>query len=191
MCIRDSYVYFDEYREQGIREGLNPDNILVVGNPIVDILEHYYYSKRAKFEAMATPEFFHARGLERSEYYLMTCHRRENVHSREALSAILALVGQAGRPVYFPASYRTQRVLRAEGLEVPPNVRMVDPIGYDEILCLLVNARGTITDSGTLVEEACVLQVPSVQMRHSTERPQVYDARASVKFDPSSPANYP
>ena len=185
------YVYFDEYREQGIREGLNPDNILVVGNPIVDILEHYYYSKRAKFEAMATPEFFHARGLERSEYYLMTCHRRENVHSREALSAILALVGQAGRPVYFPASYRTQRVLRAEGLEVPPNVRMVDPIGYDEILCLLVNARGTITDSGTLVEEACVLQVPSVQMRHSTERPQVYDARASVKFDPSSPANYP
>jgi len=42
------------------------------------------------------------------------------------------------------------------------------------------------TDSGTVVEETAVLQVPSVQMRRSTERPQVYDARASVKFDPSA-----
>ena len=185
------YCYFDEYKEQGVREGLNPDNILVVGNPIVDVLEQFYFAQREKFDAMATPAFFAGRGLAKGEYYLMTCHRRENVHSRTALSAILDLVGQAGRPVYFPASYRTQRVLREEGLTVPANVTMVDPVGYEEILCLLVNARGTITDSGTLVEEACVLQVPSVQMRHSTERPQVYDARASVKFDPSDAAAYP
>lgn len=185
------YVYFDEYREQGIREGLNPANILVVGNPIVDVLEHHYFSQRDRFDRMASAEFFESRGLARREYYLMTCHRRENVHSRDALSAILRLVGAAARPVYFPASYRTQRIIREEALTVPPNVIMVDPVGYDEILCLLVNARGTITDSGTLVEEACVLQVPSVQMRHSTERPQVYDARSSVKFDPSAPDDYP
>lgn len=185
------YVYFDEYREQGIREGLNPENILVVGNPIVDILQHYYFAHLDKFKAMATPAFFSSRGLRQGDYYLMTCHRRENVHSRDALSAILDLAGSAGRPVYFPASYRTQRVLKEEQLTLPPNIRMVDPVGYEEILCLLVNARGTISDSGTLVEEACVLQVPSVQMRHSTERPQVYDARASVKFDPSNPSRYP
>ena len=40
------YTYFDEYKEQGVREGLNPKNIIVVGNPIVDILNHYYYSKK-------------------------------------------------------------------------------------------------------------------------------------------------
>ena len=68
---------------------------------------------------------------------------------------------------------------------------MVDPIGYDEMLCLMVNSRGVITDSGTVVEETCVLQVPSLQMRKSTERPQVYDVGSSVKFDPAEPANYP
>jgi UDP-N-acetylglucosamine 2-epimerase len=47
------YTYFDEYKEQGVREGLNPANIVVVGNPIVDILNHYYYSRQAKFDAMA------------------------------------------------------------------------------------------------------------------------------------------
>jgi UDP-N-acetylglucosamine 2-epimerase len=42
-----------------------------------------------------------------------------------------------------------------------------------------------------VVEETCVLQIPSLQMRKSTERPQVYDVGSSVKFDPAEPAKYP
>jgi UDP-N-acetylglucosamine 2-epimerase (non-hydrolysing) len=68
---------------------------------------------------------------------------------------------------------------------------MVDPIGYTEMLVLMTNARGVVTDSGTVVEETAVLQVPSLQMRKATERPQVYDCQSSVKFDPSRPADYP
>ena len=185
------YTYFDEYKEQGVREGLNPSNIVVVGNPIVDILDHYYFQRRAKFEAMASPAFFRDRGISRSEYYLMTCHRRENVHVPGSLQAILDLVAASPWPVYFPASYRTQKVIRETGLSLPPELRMVDPIGYDEMLCLMVNARGVVTDSGTVVEETCVLQVPSLQMRKSTERPQVYDVRSSVKFDPAEAGRYP
>lgn len=185
------YTYFDEYKEQGVREGLNPANIVVVGNPIVDILNHYYYSRKAKFDAMATPEFFASRGLEKGKYYLMTCHRRENVHIPSSLRAIVNLIGHAPHPVYFPASYRTQKVMKETGLEVPKTTKVVDPIGYDEMLCLMVNSRGIITDSGTVVEETCVLQVPSLQMRKSTERPQVYDVGSSVKFDPAEAEKYP
>ena len=185
------YAYVDEYKTQGIREGLNPANIVVVGNPIVDVLEHYYFSRLSRYEAMMTDAFFADRGVRRGEYYLMTCHRRENVEHRGALEAILKLVGEAPRPVYFPASYRTQQRLRDFGLALPPNVNVVDPIGYEEMLCLMVGSRGVLTDSGTVVEEACVLQVPSVQMRRATERPQVYDARSSVKFDPAEPESYP
>ena len=68
---------------------------------------------------------------------------------------------------------------------------MVDPIGYQEMLVLMANSRGVITDSGTVVEETCVLQVPSLQIRKATERPQVYDAKSSVKFDPTQPDSYP
>ncbi len=185
------YAYVDEYKTQGIREGLNPANIVVVGNPIVDVLEHYYFSRLSRYEAMMTDAFFADRGVRRGEYYLMTCHRRENVEQRGTLEAILRLVGEAPHPVYFPASYRTQQRLRDFGLALPPNVNVVDPIGYEEILCLMVGSRGVLTDSGTVVEEACVLQVPSVQMRRATERPQVYDARSSVKFDPAEPESYP
>ena len=185
------YTYFDEYKEQGVREGMNPGNIVVVTNPIVDILERYYFSRKEKYQAMATDDFFRSRGLERGNYYLMTCHRRENVHIPSSFAAILNLAAAAKRTVYFPASYRTQKVIRQTGLTVPPNVIMVDPIGYEEILCLMVNSRGVITDSGTVVEETCVLQIPSIQMRKSTERPQVYDVGSSVKFDPAEPDQYP
>jgi UDP-N-acetylglucosamine 2-epimerase (non-hydrolysing) len=170
---------------------LNPGRIVVVGNPIVDVLERAYFSQRDRYEAMATPAFFRARGLTRGDYYLLTCHRRENVHSRAALETVLALVAAAGRPVYFPASYRTQRQMKAHALSAPANAIVVDPIGYQEMLCLLVNSAGVFTDSGTVVEEACILQVPSVQMRRATERPQVYEVGASVKFDPSEAARYP
>ena len=185
------YTYFDEYKEQGVREGLNPNNIVVVTNPIVDILNHYYFSQKAKYDAMASPEFFAQRGIEKAKFYLMTCHRRENVHITSSLQAILNLTGQAPHPVYFPASYRTQKEIRKTGLAVPKNVLMVDPIGYEEMLCLMANSRGVITDSGTVVEETCVLQVPSLQMRKSTERPQVYDVGSSVKFDPAEAEKYP
>lgn len=185
------YTYFDEYLDQAVREGLNPGNIVVVQNPIVDILNHYYFSQVNKFGKLASPQFFADRNIEKGEFYLMTCHRRENVHIPSSLKAIFDLVSKAPYPVYFPASYRTQKVIKEMNLPLPQNVRMVDPIGYDEILALMVNSRGVITDSGTIVEETCVLQVPSLQMRKSTERPQVYDVGSSVKFDPAQPEKYP
>ena len=184
------YTYFDEYKEQGIREGLNPDSMIVVGNPIVDVLEHYYFAKKDRYDGLADEEFFASRGIEQHNYYVMTCHRRENVEDLASLRNILRLVGEASRTVYFAASYRTQRILSANRLRVPENVVMVDPVGYQEFLLLLTNSRGTLTDSGTVVEEACVLQVPAVQIRKSTERPQVYDVGACVKFDPTEPESY-
>lgn len=184
------YTYFPEYKKQGISEGLNPDNIVLTTNLIVDVLNRYYFEVKDKFDKMATPQFFRKREIEKNEYYLMTCHRRENVHIKESFKNILDLIDFTDRKIYFTASYRTQKVLKEYGFKLPSNVIMVDPIGYTEMLVLMVNSRGVITDSGTVVEETCVLQIPSIQMRKSTERPQVYDAGSSVKFDPAVVKKY-
>ena len=185
------YTYFDEYKEQGVREGLNPRNIVVIQNLIVDVLQHYYLDRKDEYDAYASDEFFAQRGLERDGYYLMTCHRRESVESPEPLRAILDLIAASPWPVYFTASYRTQKRLADFGFSVPENVTLVDPIGYRELLALLGHSRGSLTDSGTVVEETAVIGVPSLQIRKATERPQVYDCGSSVKFDPARPADYP
>ncbi len=184
------YAYFDEYKTQGVAEGLNPANIVVVGNLIVDVLQAYYFAHQTRYAALAR-QVLSRHGLREHGYYLMTCHRRENLQTPGSLAAILQLVAAAPHPVLFPAGYRTQATLKELKLPIPRNVTMIDPIGYDEMLSLMAHSRGVITDSGTVVEETCVLQVPSVQMRRSTERPQVYDAGSSVKFDPASPDLYP
>src|ERR1043166_3538744 len=185
------YTYFPDYKQQGIAEGLNPDSIVLVQNLIVDVLNNYYFDRKKKYDEMASPKFFSDRGIERDQYYLVTCHRRENVHDPINLTNIVKLLGASDRKVFFTASYRTQKQIKEYGLTLSPNVVMVDPIGYDEMLALMANARGVITDSGTVVEETAVLQVPSLQMRRATERPQVYDCGSSVKFDPSAPERYP
>ena len=185
------YTYFPEYKKQGIDEGINPNSIVLIQNLIVDVLNAYYFEKKDFYDKTASKEFFTQRGIERDEFYLMTCHRRENVHIRESFENILSLLGHTKRKIYFTASYRTQKVLKEYGVSMPKNVVMVDPIGYQEMLVLMANSRGVITDSGTVVEETCVLQVPSLQIRKATERPQVYDAKSSVKFDPTQPDSYP
>lgn len=181
------YTYFPEYYDQGVAEGLNPRNIVVIQNLIVDVLDDCVFNNRERIDSVSDEEFFSSRKIQKGEYYLMTWHRRENTELDEPVRAIVDLLAESPRPVFFPASYRTQKRLEALGITLPEQVVMVDPIGYEEILALMVNARGVITDSGTIVEECAVLGIPSLQMRRSTERPQVYDCRSSVKFDPGSP----
>ena len=185
------YSYYPEYEKQGIAEGINPKGIVIVTNPIVDILNKYFYDKKDFFEKLASEDFFKSRKLEKDKYYVATWHRRENVHIEASVRSILNLLSHAPLTVYMPTSYRTQKVLKEMKLTLPDNVIIVDPVGYNEFLVLMTNSVGVITDSGTVVEETSVLGIPSLQMRKATERPQTYDSKSSVKFDPSRPKDYP
>jgi UDP-N-acetylglucosamine 2-epimerase (non-hydrolysing) len=81
--------------------------------------------------------------------------------------------------------YKTQQILNETNLTLNENIKVIEPIGYLEFMYLLQNSQYVATDSGTVVEEACILGIPSIQMRYSTERPEVYDVKASIKFDPT------
>lgn len=178
------YAYLPEYKDQGVLEGLDPERIVVTGNPIVDVLEHYFLSGQLRLPDTEREDLFSSLGIIDNSFWLMTCHRRENIDTKPALMNILSLAGSVKDKVVFAAGYRTQQRIKDFGIQLPANLLMIDPIGYVELLELAVKSTAVLTDSGTLVEEAAVLQVPAVQMRTSTERPQVYDTGGCVKFDP-------
>ena len=185
------YAYLNEYKSQGVAEGIPDGNIVVTGNPIVDVLEEFFIFGKFRMEAQAFKELLKEKyRIVDEEFLLMTCHRRENVEDKTALQNILNLAGSSRRKVLFPVGYRTQKMLLEFDILVPENVFRVDPIGYLELLELMAASKGVLTDSGTIVEEAAVLGVPSVQMRTSTERPQVYECGASVKFNPFGAQDY-
>jgi UDP-N-acetylglucosamine 2-epimerase (non-hydrolysing) len=176
------YTYFPEYKLQGILEGLAPSRIVVVQNLIVDVLNKYYFPKIEEYGKLAK-NYLTEKNIQ-GDYFIATSHRRENVENQEILQSIIDLFEYVKLPVIFPASYRTQKNIIRFKLRIPPNIIMVDPIGYKLMLALMSQSVAVITDSGTVVEETAVIGVPSVQMRKATERPQTYDIRSSVKFEP-------
>jgi UDP-N-acetylglucosamine 2-epimerase (non-hydrolysing) len=175
------YAYLPPYRDNGILEGIYPGRIVVTGNPIVDVLNEHFLAKKSE---SGRNEVLSRYSVAADEYFVMTSHRRENVDQAETLNNVLKLASKSPGPVLFFAGYRTQQRMTQFGIRVKENIRVFDPVGYRELLYLIDSSRAVLTDSGTVVEEACILGKPSVQMRYSTERPEVYDVGASVKFDP-------
>jgi UDP-N-acetylglucosamine 2-epimerase (non-hydrolysing) len=177
------YAYFEEYKQQGISEGLNPSSIIVTGNIIVDVLNKHYFNKIEKFQFEQNKKLFEKYNLKKKEFIFATAHRRENILDLRGLQNIQKLFANSRYAVLFAAGYRTQAMIKKFGLEFE-NTLIIDPIGYEELLILVTNSYAVFTDSGTLVEEACVLGIPCIQMRRSTERPQVYDSGGTIKFNP-------
>ena len=117
---------------------------------------------------------------------LVTCHRRENILNESSLGSIVDLLNSVEGKLIFPMGYKTQEQIKAKKLKLNNNILVLDPLGYLEFMYLLNNSKYVISDSGTVIEEACILGVPSIQIRRSTERPEVYEVKSSVKFDPSN-----
>jgi UDP-GlcNAc3NAcA epimerase len=107
-----------------------------------------------------------ARGL--PSYVLVTLHRAENVDDPQRLASLLALL-EIDRPVIFPVHPRTRAALGASGLELPPNVRAIDPVGYLAMVALESRAAAIATDSGGVQKEAYLAGVPCITLRTETE----------------------
>ena len=180
------YAYLDNYKIQGLNEGIGENRIMVTGNPIVDII----FENRNLFNQGADLIDKTAKEIIKEDYVLATCHRRENILDEGSFRSIINLVNTVQDKIIFPMGYKTQEQLNEFGLKINKNVYITNPIGYIEFMYLLDNSKYVISDSGTVVEEACILGVPSVQARKSTERPEVYEVRASVKCDPTSKVRY-
>jgi UDP-GlcNAc3NAcA epimerase len=116
--------------------------------------------------------------LDPSAYVVATIHREANV-APERLARIVDGLGRTGEPVVFPAHPRTRSRLG----DVPPNVRVVEPLGYLDMAALCSQARVIVTDSGGLQKEAYWYGVPCVTARPSTEWIDTVEVGANVLVD--------
>ena len=101
--------------------------------------------------------------LSNNKFVLVTCHRRENILNEDSFKKITSLLNSIDdRKVIFPMGYKTQEILKNSNISLNNNIKIIDPIGYLEFMYLLKKADFVATDSGTVVEEACILNVPSI-----------------------------
>jgi UDP-N-acetylglucosamine 2-epimerase (non-hydrolysing) len=95
------------------------------------------------------------------------------VDSTEKLAELLGAIDSVAKeiPVIFPVHPRTKQKLTQAGIKTHPNLRLIDPVGYLDFLCLLSKATIVLTDSGGIQEETTALGVPCLTLRENTERP--------------------
>jgi UDP-N-acetylglucosamine 2-epimerase (non-hydrolysing) len=177
------YSYLPRYKAIGIFEGLPEDSIVVTGNLAVDAVKYFMNLKSWIGFVDSAATWRKSIGID-NEYTLMTCHRRENINSQVSLRRIIELAGKQEHQVLFAAGYATQRKMAEFEISLPSIVVMTDPLEYSLFLPSLKSAKLVMTDSGTVVEEGSILGIPTIQIRRSTERPEVYWSGSSLKFDP-------
>ena len=104
---------------------------------------------------------------------VLTLHRPSNVDSTEKLAELLGAIDEIAQqvPIVFPVHPRTQQRLSQNGIKRHPRLRLIQPLGYLDFLCLLSKATLALTDSGGIQEETTALGVPCLTLRENTERP--------------------
>lgn len=102
-------------------------------------------------------------------YVLATVHRAENVDDEARLSAILRGLGEIDTTVVMPLHPRTRARIEEFHLQLSHNIRMIDPVGYLDMVMLEKHAVLIATDSGGVQKEAFFHGVPCVTLREETE----------------------
>jgi UDP-GlcNAc3NAcA epimerase len=162
----------DERSKAILQEEGVPGRIEVVGDVMADA------SMRFAPIARERSDILERLGVEPGGYVVATIHREANVAS-ERLARIVDGLSRIPEPVFFPAHPRTRSRLAA----IPPNVTVLDPLGYLDMAALSSQARVIVTDSGGLQKEAYWYGVPCVTARPSTEWIDTVEAGANVLVD--------
>lgn len=164
------------------QEGIAQETVHLVGDVMYDAALHF--AKRAE-EASDVLERLR---LERGGYVLATVHRAENTDDRARLAAIadgLARVG-VDIPVVFPVHPRTRAAAQRFGINLEARgVRVVEPVGYLDMVMLEKHARLVVTDSGGVQKEAFFCRVPCVTLRQETEWTELVELGANRLVPPT------
>jgi UDP-N-acetylglucosamine 2-epimerase (non-hydrolysing) len=156
-----------------LKNGIESKNIYFVGNTMIDTLKN-------NLNKLNKPSLWEANSLANKSYYLLTLHRPSNVDDIKNLKKIISIIKTFNNEKFiFPVHPRTmQKLNQIKSLE--KNLIISEPLSYFHFNYLLKNAKGIITDSGGITEEATFFKVPCFTMRENTERPETINVGSNV-----------
>ncbi len=170
--------YTPNSRENLMKEGIPKDRIYVSGNPIYEVLTSYG-------KQIENSKILEKLNLKPKSYFIVTAHRAENVDVKDRLEQIIGglelLAKNFNLPIICSIHPRTKSKLEKFGIKVQnENIHFMEPFGFFDFVRLEKNAKLVLTDSGTVQEECCIFNVPTVTTRDTTERPETVECGSNV-----------
>lgn len=172
-------VYTEHARQNLLREGLHPQRLYLTGSPMFEVLTHY----RPQIDASTVLEDL---GLTAGQYLVVSLHREENVDDVEQLRSLLDTLSEVAEQrnarAIFSTHPRTRQRLEDAGLlaGAATSFTFAKPFGFFDYNQLQLSSACTISDSGTIAEEASILGFPAVTPREWIERPEALDTGSTI-----------
>ncbi len=154
---------------EGVTSGVH-----VVGDVMYDAVLRHSDAAEKKSSILSSLD------LKPKRYLLATVHRASNVDDTDTLLNILETFAMLGETVVFPVHPRTRKAIQAAGFSLAENIKLVEPVGYLDMLWLEKNARMILTDSGGVQKEAYWFGTPCVTLREETEWVETVEAGWNV-----------
>ena len=171
-CSDYLFVYHRNYKQKAVDEGINADNIFVVGNTIVEVASN-----------MRSSAFMIEK---RNEHIILDIHRPENFNDKNRLSNIITYANNMfldfGVPVKMISFGRTERMIKEFGIDLG-NIKVIPLMSYTDYLMSVYHSRFLISDSGTAAEEPALFNTPVIVPRDFTERPESVYSNCSFMID--------
>jgi UDP-N-acetylglucosamine 2-epimerase (non-hydrolysing) len=159
--------YTELSRQNLLREGTQNNRVFVTGNPIKEVLDYYQTeidSSNILTQLKLTP----------NQYIIATAHRAENVDNPERLFSIFSAMETIAQeyPIVFSCHPRTRQRLQELKIHTSDRIQIIEPLGFFDFVNLEKNSFMAISDSGTVQEEMCLFNKPTITIRATTERPE-------------------
>ena len=162
-------TYSQIAREYLMREGLDPQRVIVTGSPMREVLSAYA-------DRIEASDVHHQLGLEKHSYFVVSAHREENIEDDDQFAGLVEILNtlpdQFGLPVILSTHPRTRKKIETKSAKLDPRVRQMKPFGFSDYNALQKNARAVLSDSGTITEESSILNFPALNIRETHERPE-------------------
>lgn len=166
-------VLTEHARRYLIAEGIRPETIFKTGSHMAEVLGYYR-------EKIDHSDVLERMSLSEGGYFIVSTHREENVDSQENLKDLVdtlhALADCYGMPIVVSTHPRTRKRLEESEISLNnPLVSFMKPFGFLDYIKLQKSAFCVLSDSGTITEEASLLNLPAVTIRNAHERPEGMD----------------
>ncbi|UQD53775.1 UDP-N-acetylglucosamine 2-epimerase (non-hydrolyzing) [Bacillus methanolicus] len=156
-----------------IQEGLKPETIIKVGSSMKEVLEFY------------KPEILNSNiltelNLEKKNYFVISAHREENIDSdqnfNDLLETLNVLADKYNKPLIVSTHPRTRKRLEnMKNKKMDHRIQFLKPLGFFDYIHLQIHSFCVVSDSGTITEEASILNFPAITIRQAHERPEGMD----------------
>lgn len=166
-------VLTEHARRYLIAEGIPPETIIKTGSHMREVLD-FYMPKIVKSDVIARM------GLEAGEFFIVSAHREENIDSPDNMFNMVETLNALAEAYHYPIIVSThprtkKRLDTMELGQLNPLIQFLKPFGFCDYIKLQMESLCVVSDSGTITEEASLLNLPAITIRNAHERPEGMD----------------